>query len=330
MIATASVLGFSLAFVLSCWGLSLIAGGVLRGQRRRLRAAGCAVERCAASLALVVPPLLALLLVLLLAARSVQQGRSPSGDHCLRHAHHAHLCLLHGQAWGQRASAWILPAVLGALALWRGAGWLRAAVRVRALLRLLAPTAQAEALGPLGVWLVPAQTPFCFVTGVLRPRIVWSAGARALLAPDEQRAVLSHEAAHVAHGDLWRRLLLGIAAGLGAPFVARRVLAAWEHASERLCDGRAADAVGDATAVASALLKLSRASGAQVAGAASFLSGCRVEERVRALLDTEAPRAASADPLRRAAVLLLALALPLLAALSDPLHHALETLLGTL
>ena len=125
-------------------------------------------------------------------------------------------------------------------------------------------------------------------------------------------------------------VLLGTAAALGAPVVARHALAAWEHASERLCDHRAADAVGDATAVASALVKLSRAGGAPIAGAASFGSGCSVEERVRALLAAPEPGERSAGSLRRAALLSLALALPLLAALSDPLHHALETLLGTL
>lgn len=330
MIATASVLGFALVFFLIGWGLSLLAGAVLRALRASLGAAGCAVERCAAALALVAPPLLALTFVLILAARSVYEGRSLHGDHCLSHGHHAHLCLLHGQAWGQRLSVWSIAIGMLGLGLWRGARWLRAAVRVQSLLRRLEPIASADSRGPVTIWQVPAQTPFCLVTGLLRPRIVWSTGARELLTPVERSAVLSHEAAHLVHGDLWRRLLLGFAAALGAPYIARRALSAWEHASERLCDRRAAEAVGDATAVASALVKLSRASGAPLPGTASFLPAARLEERVRALLDAPPPGERSARRLRRAACWLLVLALPVLAAMADPLHHTLETLLGML
>jgi len=329
MIANASLLGFGLAFVVMSIGLSLFAGVIMRLLGVRLRLMGCAVERCAASLSLLIPPLLALLMVSILAARSWQEGWSTPGDHCLHHPHHAHLCLLHGDAWGQHAWTWAVAAGGALLVLRQCLAWLHAAVRVAALLRHLEPSAQTEFIGKFRVWQVPTQRPFCFVTGLWRPRIVWSISARELLTQSERHAVLSHETAHVANGDLWRRALLGLAVTLGAPLISRQIFGVWERATERLCDRLAADSVGDAAVVASALVKLARGGAVPVAGAASFLSTCSITERVQALLDRSGSGEQSARRLLLVALTVFVLVLPLLAALSDPLHHALETLLGT-
>ncbi|WP_019873233.1 M56 family metallopeptidase [Sporichthya polymorpha] len=59
-------------------------------------------------------------------------------------------------------------------------------------------------------WVLPAAEPLAYVAGLLRPRVVVSDGLLQLLSPDEQQAVLAHEAAHLRLGHA-RLLVVGSA-----------------------------------------------------------------------------------------------------------------------
>lgn len=102
--------------------------------------------------------------------------------------------------------------------------------------------------------------PVLFCTGVRRPAIVLSRGALALLDPDELRAALAHELAHLAARDPAGSWILMGARALQFCNPAYQVLArAVARDLEWRADERAAAACGDRLALASGLLKLHRA-----------------------------------------------------------------------
>jgi Zn-dependent protease with chaperone function len=107
------------------------------------------------------------------------------------------------------------------------------------------------------------DAPVLFCTGVRTPSVVVSRGALRLLDPDELRAALAHELAHVA-----RRDPAGSWAVMGARALmwfnpAFQVLSrAIARDAEWLADETAAAACGDRLALASGLLKLHRATAA--------------------------------------------------------------------
>jgi hypothetical protein len=113
---------------------------------------------------------------------------------------------------------------------------------------------------------------------------------------------------------------------LGAPVLARRALVMWRSATERVCDGRAAAEV-DAAAVASALVALARVGNAPAVGVA-FASPAGVVERVEALLAPLPTGELMARRIARGLWLSLTACALAAALFADPLHHALETLLG--
>lgn len=114
---------------------------------------------------------------------------------------------------------------------------------------------------PGGGWarVLPAAEPIAYVAGLARSQVVVSEGLLALLSPDEQAAVLAHEAAHVRRGHA-RLLLLGAALTRtyrwlpGVP----RLWALLRRELEATCDDDAARAVGAAPLV-SALARITLA-----------------------------------------------------------------------
>ena len=107
--SAASFIAFGAVFVGISLGLSLFFSVALLLWGPFLRRMGPWVERRAATAALVLPPVLAFGLVAVLAVDSVR-ALSDGTDHCLDHAHHLHLCLMHGGAWG--AHPWALCLVI--------------------------------------------------------------------------------------------------------------------------------------------------------------------------------------------------------------------------
>jgi Zn-dependent protease with chaperone function len=246
-------------------------------------------------------------------------------DHCLRHAEHPHLCLLHHG---------FAPTPLLSLGLAVGAsvaavGLARAARREargrRWLARLVA--APGGAFAP-GVRVVQSEAAFCFTAGFLRPRIYLSAAFARALPPAQLAAALEHERAHARRRDALRLWLARALAWVHLPAVRARVLADLALACEQACDEEAGRRLGDRLRVAEAILAAERAlAGAPpipALAAAGFGHGSTAA-RVQSLLAE--PRRPAPGTLRRLLLASLLLAAP---AAADPLHHATEHLLGLL
>jgi Zn-dependent protease with chaperone function len=326
MIQPASLIAFGLVFFGLTCGLSLLSCAALLLSRTRCRRRGPRVERLAAALAVVVPPLLGFAVTTALAVRSLASAWLGLTDHCPSHVHHLHLCLYHGAVWAREP--WAVAALSGAAALLLVRLGQRALVmgRARSDVRALARIGR-----PVGgdVLLTPSDLPFCFVAGMTAPRIFVSSAAWERLGEDERRAVIEHERAHVAQGDLWRRWLLGGAALFGFPVLAGRTLVVWEQATERLCDRRSAEVVGEPAVVAQALLVLARAgAGRALPCAAGFVNPNTIVDRVEAILGDEPEGADQARRLGLVACLGMAVVVLGASLAAEPLHHPIETLLG--
>ncbi|MBI5067487.1 MAG: M48 family metalloprotease [Deltaproteobacteria bacterium] len=168
--------------------------------------------------------------------------------------------------------------------------------------------------------LLPLDAPALFCAGIRRPTILVSHGALALLDGAERRAALAHELAHLAGRDpLVSWLLMGVRALLFFNPVAQVLARAMARESERRADDSGSSVSGDRLALASALLRLHRASGGgprpPLPFGASLEEPLRrarsrdVELRCRRLLDGPAPARSPVAGLR---VALVALAVPIL------------------
>jgi Zn-dependent protease with chaperone function len=326
-VTASSLIAFALVFFAVSISISLLLGIGLRLAARSLRGLGAQSEQRAAMLALVGPPLLALVVVAFLAVHSARSLLSGT-DHCLAHSHHLHLCLRHGAAWMSRPWAVALiglvlcfVAVRFLQILWAHVDAQRAAWRFR---RMGEPLAEANRCV-----VVPLDDAMVFTAGALAPTVVISRGAWNGLSPVERRAVLEHELAHVANGDLWRRALLAFLACFAAPGLASFALRLWDRSAERICDRRAADVVGRPSIVAGAIVALARGmSRGRAPAGAVFAAACGITERVHSLLDGEPDGGHGATRLLGWALVAgIGVALAS-AAFSEQLHHLLETILG--
>ena len=140
--------------------------------------------------------------------------------------------------------------------------------------------------------------------------------------------MIAHERAHVERHDVRCRAVLEIASLLAPPLLSARALRAWALATERACDRRAADAVGDELPVARALVKLARAGTIQRIAMAFGPIGHELELRVEALVQPMPDGRRRAQLLRWTAVALSGVTLLATAAAWDRVHHLLESWLG--
>jgi Zn-dependent protease with chaperone function len=233
----------------------------------------------------------------------------------------------------EAAGPWLM--VLAALAgvciaggIWRG--W-HACGAARALIRDCLPgRPQAAGDGP-AVHVADVAEPLVAVIGVWRPRLIASTSVRAACHPEEFRAVLAHEAAHLAARDNLKLLLLVTAPdALAWTPLAATLTACWRAAAEREADQRATGGdCGRRLALASALIKVARLTQGRDPPHPALgmpVATDDVPGRVRALLGPPARPA-------RARVLLAlagcALLVPLLALTHYPqLHELIEQLVG--
>jgi beta-lactamase regulating signal transducer with metallopeptidase domain len=101
----------------------------------------------------------------------------------------------------------------------------------------------SRAAGPTVV--VNDQAPLVVTLGILRPLTVISSGTIRLLTPAQLRAVLRHEAAHVARRDnLWEVLAAAAATCLAPAPSAHLFLRYWHEDVEQVCDDLAAAGEG--------------------------------------------------------------------------------------
>lgn len=311
-----SLIGFGVVFLLVAWTTS----GLLALLVAPLAARGPAVQRRIAYLAAALPVVIAGAIVAILAIQSLV-----GLDHCDTHGDHAHLCLQHGMGWAERP--WAVAAIAAGLAIiaTRTVVVIASSLRGRALVaRLRATLPSAEA-----IQIVPNDRVFCFVAGLRRPTIYASSAARELLARDEWEAMLAHETSHIRHRDLWHRLVLEGLLVFAAPGAGIAIREHFDHATERLRDADAAE-VTSSESVATALVQMARAqTAARLANVASFTpTGARIlATRVEALLDG-ARRGENASRIGRIALGATFVVVAVVTAFAEPVHHALETLLG--
>lgn len=175
-----------------------------------------------------------------------------------------------------------------------------------ALAAVLGEVAARARIPPPELHVLDRDAPVLFCTGVRRHALVVSRGALRLLDAAELRAAIGHELAHLSRhdpGSSWAILAARTVMFFNPAFqVVSRAIA---RESERLADERGAALAGDRLALASALLKLFRATArSRPAGERPvFLAGALseplarirardVEARCRRLLDGPAPRVA--------------------------------------
>jgi Zn-dependent protease with chaperone function len=179
------------------------------------------------------------------------------------------------------------------------------------LVRAVAGVAAAMGVRPPRLRFVEHDQPLLFCSGARRPGVVVSRGTLALLDPEELEAALAHEIAHVRRRDPAVSWALMTARALLFFNPAAQVVA---RAMARDAETRADDLAGsvrDRVALASALLKLYRATHREAAAAVRRtlpLAGALaepfrrartldVERRCRRLLGPEeAPRSSRAAP----------------------------------
>jgi hypothetical protein len=308
------MIGFGMLAVVLVTAFSVVATAWFALAAKRLRASGPTAERSAAAWALLAPIALAGAVVIAIALVG-----ATGADHCVGHGHHAHFCLVHGDAWLERPWAVALAAAstitftlrIGAV-VWRRARAGRAVAQVR----------RVAELGD-GVRIARSDRVFCFVSGWWQPEVFMSSRAWDALSAEERGAAIAHEQAHAAHGDLWMSALVELASTTAAPLAGSWLHQRWADASERACDARAARATAPET-VASALVQMCRAGQVQAMAAGFTPAAGALEHRVRALL-AEEPIGVR---LGARAWLLTGGTIVAVALLAGELHHLLETLIG--
>jgi peptidase M48-like protein len=135
---------------------------------------------------------------------------------------------------------------------------------------------------PVPAYRIRNPFPVVSVVGILRPRLFVADQVLERLSAAELRAVLAHEAGHVAAADNLKRLLVRLCPAPPWPGAARRLEERWEQAAEEAADARC----GVPLDLASALLKTARLApvGARIElPVASFHNGSALARRVRRL-----------------------------------------------
>lgn len=313
-LATLAALVFAAAFSLT----SVALWPWLRGRLARRHPAAAARWLWLLAVAPSLAPPLAIALCLLPALLGA--------DHCPEHGGHAHLCLHHLAAARGGAASALVGLAAGGLALALLAGGARLGRARRAIARL-APGAPATFAADVHV--LATNAPLSLSLGAFRPRIVVSDGLVRALAPASLAVVVEHERAHVRRRDALRALLARALSWPHLPPVRRALLGALALATERACDEAAAERTGDRLRVAETVLAVERlmqgAPPAAVVALAASFGDSAVPPRIESLLAEPAPL----PDARRAwwyGAACVATAIPLV----EPLHHAVEHLLGAL
>lgn len=259
--------------------------------------------------------------------------------HCALHElHHPHVCLLHpGFARPLLAPAAYLLGGWALLITPRLARLVRdvavSARSVRALRRL--PTAELDGVT---LRITDCATRSAITAGVLAPVIVFDRALWNALTEDARRAVIHHEHAHAERRDGFTLLVLRACAALIPAPTSVGLLERWKEAAETACDLHAAQKLGDAAAVAGALVAVEKARSLPggspstlQAPALGIVAGRDLERRVMTLLcagpASERRSSLGNDALAVTIASLGAAALTLVWP-GSVLHHAIETLIG--
>lgn len=190
------------------------------------------------------------------------------------------------------ASELVAASALGALAILLA---VLSATAVRRAIALRAAYRTCRALGAANGELVVVDDPTVGAYAVPgRPgRIVVSRGLLAALSPNERRALLAHERAHLKGGHHWHLIAVALAAALNP--LLRPLQSAAGLAVERCADEAAAEAAGSRRVAARALARSALAALATPAAPSLGATSSIVTTRVASLLaDPPRPRPALA------------------------------------
>jgi Zn-dependent protease with chaperone function len=259
-------------------------------------------------------------------------------DHCLRAAEshtHPHICAHHV------ASLPALPAVLLAALLLARLAYaalrlVRLGMLARAARRDLAGIARISSTGETpALQVLPFDEPQAFVIGLWRPALFVTRGLMSDAHREHLEPVLAHERAHLRRRDPLRRLVSSIALAFHLPGVAGWLERRLGRAHELAADAEAAAEIESPERVARALVELARRRRRGPAPALAFhafdASGAseasELRARVTSLLDAR-PRRNQPRPALIAVTAVVALAL--LGAGADLVHHGVEMFLGLL
>lgn len=253
--------------------------------------------------------------VLLLSLASAMPSAEWVQAHCGGHSHdHLHAC---GDGTAS-ADAIYRTLLLGitVLVVWRMAGALLRERRLRRHVDAL----HALSPGCSRLRRVDSEQPLALARGHDQPAVLVSRGLCQALSHRQLRMVVSHEVAHLRHGDARRSLLLGLLLSLWLPPLAGWLQQAWQQALEEAADDRVRQRFGG-TELADTLLRVLSLNMQHLAGSQG-ITGHASARRIRRLL-TPAPPVPSTDLVAWVypAMLLGLAALALLA------HHPMETLI---
>lgn len=281
---------------------------------------GLSAVRLADSLVVagVLPMLVAVGLAVALVVPTALDLSGVHPDHCHAHDHGLHLCGVHGDV---HSPLMALGVVLLTIASVRG---------VALGTRLWRASSDIATLGSMGTRRgalveVPGEVALCHATGVIRPRVLLSAGLRVRLGVPAIDAALAHEYAHLRRRDPAVLVLLQFASIFGLPTLG--LTTAFRAAADEAADAEAAAEVGAIT-VAEALVRLARIvneRSAPPSPVALAFGAHPLERRVELLLggplSPEKARGLSLSVAVAIAVLLLG------AIGAEPIHHLVEDLL---
>lgn len=175
---------------------------------------------------------------------------------------------------------------------------------------------------PDGTLVLPTPNPEAFVLGILQPKLFVSKGLLAMPKAVVQ-AVLAHERAHIRRLDPLRHLLVLITCTFHLPGIAAHLQKRMQQVQELAADADAAQALGDATCVAEALVSCARFHHHHTAPHLAF-GGGDLEERVHTLV---AEHRTLDQPRPWLISLLACLAACTAVRYAEPAHHIIESLL---
>lgn len=325
------------AFLVLSLSTSVVVATVRWGLRSSFEALPASWRARIGLSSLLAPLVVGVLGVVIALLPSVWHVMGFGSDHCLStpgHLH-AHLCFVHQPATGSRVLD-ALVASFATLLLARAALVIRTMWRTRRLFMSIVATSTSRPLGT-SAQLLDSDVPICATVGLLRPTIYVSTGAAAALGPDCLTAAVGHEYGHIRRQETRVRAVAAFAATFHAPYVGRFLLQQWHEDAEFVCDVFAARYAGSAILVADALVRFQRAllrSGTSPICAGACLCDHRsaLTPRILRLLTTESEsnRALDSDDGKLAFGLGLIMLLLGVVLQARPLHHALESCVGSL
>ncbi len=241
-------------------------------------------------------------------------------DHCVYHTGHDHLCLIHLPGTAGTLVGWCVGLIVLSCFLLPFSRLLVGMWRTRRRLRFQVWNARRD--HALQALVIDSDIPFAAT--MWRPsHILVSSSMVKELSPENLQAVLEHERAHARRRDPLVRMSAMLLACAHLPGIRRSLLDDLALASEQACDEQAGARLGSRVRIAQALVAVERLlhDRRSTPAACVGFADSHIVSRVQALLAPPIRTNASAREWPWLVTILV-----LLVAMTDPLHHAAETM----